>query len=68
MEKQGKELMKLRGHTSEPANAHLKQHGLGRFHVRGLARCGIVLTLGCIAHNLMRWRACAAAAALKFAS
>lgn len=48
---------RLRGGTVEPVNAQLKQHGLGRFHVRGLARCGAVLTLGCIAHNLMKWNA-----------
>ena len=34
----------------------LKQHGLERFHVRGLARWSTVLTLACIAHNLMKWR------------
>jgi hypothetical protein len=28
-----------------------------RFHVRGLARCGVVLTLACFAHNLLKWKA-----------
>jgi len=42
----------------------LKQHGLGRFHVHGFARCSTVLTLGCIAHNLTKWKAREAARAL----
>ena len=53
----GKELMRIRGQTIEPTNAQLKLHGLGRFHVHGLARCGIVLTIACLAHNLMKWAA-----------
>ena len=55
MESIGKKLTILRGHTSEPANAHLHLHGLGRFHVRGFDRCGVVLTLSCMAHNMRKW-------------
>jgi transposase len=57
MQIEGNDLMRLRGQTIEPTNAHLKQHGLGRFHVHGLARCAIVLTLACLAHNMMKWAA-----------
>jgi len=64
MEQQGAELIKLRGCTSETANAHLHKHGLGRFHVRGQARCGAVLTLACVAHNVRKWAAATAATAL----
>lgn len=51
----GKEIAKTRGHLSESANAHLHQHGLRRFHVRGFVRCGAVLTLACMAHNIRKW-------------
>jgi transposase len=64
----GERLQRFRRQTVEPANSHLKQHGLGRLHVRGLSRCGVVLTLACIAHNLMKWKAREAARALKRAS
>jgi hypothetical protein len=57
MKQDDDKMMQLRRQTVEPANAHLKQHGLGRFHVRGLPRCSAVLTLACIAHNLMKWHA-----------
>jgi hypothetical protein len=56
MEKEGDHLMQIRRQTVEPVNAQLKQHGLDRFHVRGLDRCSAVLTLACIAHNLMKWQ------------
>lgn len=56
MEQDGDKMRKFRGSTVEPVNGQLKQHGLDRFHVRGLARCATVLTLACIAHNLMKWR------------
>ncbi len=57
MEEVGDAVLRFRGQTVEPVNAHLKQHGLGRFHVRGLSRCAAILTLGCIAHNLTKWKA-----------
>jgi len=57
MEEVGKAMMKLRGSTVEPVNAHIRQHGLGRLHVHGLSRCQNALTLGCMAHNLLKWRA-----------
>ena len=56
MEQDGEKMRKFRGSTIEPVNGQLKQHGLVRFHVRGLARCGTALTLACIAHNLMKWK------------
>ncbi|MBI4869594.1 MAG: transposase [Candidatus Wallbacteria bacterium] len=65
MKKEGQRLLKLRGQTAEPVNAQLKQHGLGRLHVRGLSRCGTVLTLGCTAHNVGKWRAMEAAKRLR---
>lgn len=57
MKDQGDEIRRLRGSTIEPINAQLKQHGLGRFHVHGLARCASVLTLACLGHNVMKWKA-----------
>lgn len=65
MKQVGDAVRKFRGQTVEPVNAHLKQHGLGRFHVHGLARCAAVLTLGCIAHNLAKWRAREAARSMR---
>jgi hypothetical protein len=56
MEQHGEAMRRFRGSTVEPVNGQLKQHGLERFHVRGLDRCSTVLTLACIAHNLMKWR------------
>jgi transposase len=56
MAQDGEKMRKFRGSTVEPVHSQLKQHGLQRFHVRGLERCATVLTLACIAHNLMKWR------------
>jgi transposase len=64
----GPNVMRFRGQTVEPVNGQLKQHGLGRFHVHGLARCGTVLALGCMAHNLMKWKAREAALAMRLAA
>jgi len=50
------EVKRFRGSTSEPVNAQLKQHGLDRFHVRGMPRCSVVLTLACMGHNFMKWK------------
>jgi transposase len=61
----GNRIRTFRSTTIEPVNAQLKQHGIGRFHVHGLARCANVLTLACVAHNLMKWRAREAARALR---
>jgi len=61
----GDRIKTFRAATVEPVNAQLKQHGVGRFHVHGFARCSTVLTLGCIAHNLMKWKAREAARALR---
>jgi Transposase DDE domain len=57
MKEVGDAVLRFRRETVEPTNAHLKQHGVGRFHVRGVARCGAILTLACIAHNLTKWKA-----------
>lgn len=57
MEEMGERVLAFRRQTAEPVNAQIKQHSVGRFHVRGLTRCSAVLTLTCIAHNLMKWRA-----------
>jgi len=65
MKQVGDAVLRFRRETIEPVNAQLKQHGLGRFHVRGLARCGAVLTLACIAHNLIKWKAREAARSMK---
>jgi Transposase DDE domain/Transposase domain (DUF772) len=65
MRELGDRIMRFRHTTIEPVNAQLKQHGLGRFHVHGVARCAVVLTLACIAHNLMKWKAREAARALR---
>ena len=56
MQQEGEKMRKFRGSTVEPVHSQLKRHGLQRFHVRGLARCRTVLTLACIAHNLMKWK------------
>lgn len=64
----GPNVMRFRGQTVEPVNGQLKQHGLGRLHVHGLARCGTVLALGCMAHNLMKWKAREAARAMRLAA
>jgi hypothetical protein len=53
----GNDFMRMRRETVEPVHAQLRQHGLSRLHVRGRARGGAVLTLCCIAHNLMKWKA-----------
>lgn len=68
MKEVGEKLQTFRRCTVEPVNGQIKQHGVGRFHVRGLTRCGTVLTLVCIAHNLMKWKAREHARALKLAS
>jgi hypothetical protein len=68
MEDVGDAVLGFRRQTVEPVNAQLKQHGLGRFHVHGLARCAAILTLACIAHNLTKWRAREAARLLKAAA
>ena len=46
-----------RAATAEWANAQLRQHGLGRFTVRGLAKVTTVMLLVAISHNLLRWAA-----------
>lgn len=64
MRESGTEVSRFRGSTVEPVNGQLKQHGLGRFHVRGLARCGTALAFACIAHNVMKWKSREAARAI----
>jgi transposase len=57
MKTNGDAFLRLRRQTVEPVHAQLRQHGLRRLHIRGLARVGCVVTLACVAHNLMKWRA-----------
>jgi len=68
MNEMGAKIDRFRRQTVEPVNGQVKQHGLGRLRVRGLARGGAILTLACFAHNLMKWRAREAARALARAS
>jgi transposase/uncharacterized protein (UPF0179 family) len=65
MREAGDQMCAIRRQTVEPTNAHLKQHGLERFHVRGLERCASVLTLACLTHNILKWNAREKARALK---
>jgi transposase len=53
----GLALLKERHYIAEQVNGQLKAHGLSRFHVHGLIRASNVLTLACIGHNLMKWKA-----------
>ena len=53
----GLALINERHYVGEQVNGQLKTHGLSRFHVHGLARASNVLTLACIGHNLMKWKA-----------
>ncbi len=68
MAQDGEKMRKFRGSTVEPVHSQLKQHGLERFHVRGLDRCATVLTLACIAHNLMKWRKMEESGSMRVAS
>ena len=54
-------IYRLRAATAEWANAQLRQHGLLRFSVRGLAHVRTVAVLAVITHNLLRWIALRAA-------
>lgn len=65
MKQVGDAVRRFRSQTVEPVNAQLKQHGLGRFHVHGLARCAAILTLACVAHNLSKWRGREAARSMR---
>ena len=58
---EGQGIYRLRAATAEWANAHLRQHGLVRFSVRGLAHVRTVALLLVITHNLLRWIALRAA-------
>jgi hypothetical protein len=68
MKQVGDAVLKFRRQTIEPVNAQLKQHGLGRFHVHGLAKCAAILTLACIAHNLNKWKARETARSIRLAA
>jgi transposase len=50
-----KAVYRRRAATSEWANAQLRQHGLLRFSVRGLAHVRSLALLVVITHNLLRW-------------
>jgi len=64
MNEMGERIDRFRRQTVEPVNGQIKQHGLGRLRVRGLSRGGVMLTLACFAHNLMKWKGREAARAL----
>jgi len=51
------EIYRQRGALAEWTNAQLRQYGLTRFTVRGLAKVTAVVPLLAIAHNLLRWAA-----------
>ena len=68
MDQVGDRVLRFRRETVEPVNAQLKQHGVRRFYVHGLARCAAVLTLACIAHNLMKWKAREAVRVMRLAA
>lgn len=51
------QIYRQRGATAEWTNAQLRQHGLTRFTVRGLAKVTAVALLLAISHNLLRWAA-----------
>ena len=55
-----KTVYRERGATAEWANAQVRQHGVSRFTVRGLAKVSTVMLLVVVAHNLMRWNTLAA--------
>ncbi len=49
------QVYRQRGATAEWTNAQLRQHGLTRFTVRGLAKVTTVMLLVAISHNPLRW-------------
>lgn len=57
---EAKTVYRQRAATAEWSNAQVKQHGLTRFTVRGLAKVMTVVLLVAVAHNLLRWISLAA--------
>ena len=51
---EAKEIYKQRAATAECVNAHLRNRGLQRFLVRGLAKVKAVVLWFAIAHNMLR--------------
>ena len=54
---EAKAVYKNRGAIAEWTNAQIKQHGLSRFTVRGIAKVTTVMLLVAIAHNILQWAA-----------
>ena len=52
---EAKAVYKNRGAIAEWTNAQIKQHGLSRFTVRGIAKVTTVMLLVAIAHNILQW-------------
>ena len=52
-----KAVYKNRGAIAEWTNAQIRQHGLLRFTVRGIAKVTTVMLLVVIAHNILQWAA-----------
>jgi IS5 family transposase len=52
-----KAVYKHRGAIAEWTNAQIRQHGLSRFTVRGIAKVTTVMLLIVIAHNILQWAA-----------
>jgi len=54
---EAKAVCRQRGAIAEWTNAQVRQHGVSRFTVRGLAKVTTVMLLVAVAHNLLRWTA-----------
>ena len=54
---EAKAIYRQRASVAEWTNAQVRQHGVGQFNVRGLAKVTSVMLLVAVAHNLMRWTA-----------
>ena len=52
---EAKAVYKNRGAIAEWTNAQIRQHGLSRFTVRGIAKVTTVMLLVVIAHNILQW-------------
>ena len=52
-----KAVYKNRGAIAEWTNAQVRQHGLSRFTVRGIAKVTTVMLLIVITHNILQWAA-----------
>ena len=51
---EAKAIYRRRASAAEWTNGQVRQHGVGQFNVRGLAKFTSVMLLVAVAHNLMR--------------